>query len=91
MMTEVCHTAIASVCSCYLCLFQISHYCIPLQVYANVSGEPALEEPVIDVSAQQFYGEGYDDSDKRIPDMTLINKQLGIILCNCLFLLLRRL
>ncbi|KAM0840144.1 hypothetical protein ACQ4PT_059848 [Festuca glaucescens] len=47
------------------------------EVYANVSGEPPLEEPVIDVSAQQFYGEGYDDSDKRIPSMTLINKQLG--------------
>ncbi|VAH70083.1 unnamed protein product [Triticum turgidum subsp. durum] len=47
------------------------------EVYAKVSGEPPLEEPVIDVSAKEFYGEGYDDSDKRIPDMTLINKQLG--------------
>jgi hypothetical protein len=43
---------------------------------------------VIDVSAQQFYGEGYDDSDKRIPSMTLINKQLGITtLCNSMLLL----
>lgn len=33
---------------------------------------------MIDVSSKQFYGEGYDDSDKRIPDMTIINKQLGI-------------
>jgi hypothetical protein len=33
---------------------------------------------MIDVSSSQFYGEGYDDSDKRIPDMTIINKQLGI-------------
>uniref|UniRef100_A0A8R7QKT7 Uncharacterized protein n=1 Tax=Triticum urartu TaxID=4572 RepID=A0A8R7QKT7_TRIUA len=46
------------------------------EVYAKVSGEPPQEEPVIDVSAKEFYGEGYDDSDKRIPDMTLINKQL---------------
>ncbi|KAG6778104.1 hypothetical protein POTOM_017954 [Populus tomentosa] len=46
-------------------------------VYANVSGEPALEEPTVDVSSKEFYGEGYDDSDKRIPDMTIINRQLG--------------
>jgi UDP-apiose/xylose synthase len=34
---------------------------------------------MIDVSSSQFYGEGYDDSDKRIPDMTIINKQLGMM------------
>ncbi|KAM0939654.1 putative UDP-glucuronate decarboxylase [Dioscorea sansibarensis] len=33
--------------------------------------------PTIDVSSREFYGEGYDDSDKRIPDMTIISKQLG--------------
>lgn len=48
------------------------------QVYSKVSGEPPLESPTIDVSSKEFYGEGYDDSDKRIPDMTIINKQLGI-------------
>lgn len=47
------------------------------QVYSKVSGEPKLEEPTVDVSSKQFYGEGYDDSDKRIPDMTIINRQLG--------------
>ncbi|CAL4959257.1 unnamed protein product [Urochloa decumbens] len=47
------------------------------EVYANVSGEAPLDEPMIDMSSSQFYGEGYDDSDKRIPDMTIINKQLG--------------
>ena len=36
-----------------------------------------METPTIDVSSKEFYGEGYDDSDKRIPDMTIINKQLG--------------
>ncbi|KAG6524675.1 hypothetical protein ZIOFF_014610 [Zingiber officinale] len=50
---------------------------IMTQVYAKVSGEPPLEVPTIDVSSREFYGEGYDDSDKRIPDMTIINKQLG--------------
>ncbi|XP_058088076.1 UDP-D-apiose/UDP-D-xylose synthase 2-like isoform X1 [Magnolia sinica] len=47
------------------------------EVYRKVSGKPALEVPTIDVSSKEFYGEGYDDSDKRIPDMTIINKQLG--------------
>ncbi|MBA0732472.1 hypothetical protein Gogos_016562 [Gossypium gossypioides] len=47
------------------------------KVYTKVSGESALETPTIDVSSKEFYGEGYDDSDKRIPDMTIINKQLG--------------
>ncbi|CAN6559942.1 unnamed protein product [Malus baccata var. baccata] len=47
------------------------------EVYAKVSSEPKLETPTIDVSSQEFYGVGYDDSDKRIPDMTIINKQLG--------------
>ncbi|KAG7035967.1 UDP-D-apiose/UDP-D-xylose synthase 2 [Cucurbita argyrosperma subsp. argyrosperma] len=48
-----------------------------VQVYAKVSGEPSLETPTIDISSEEFYGVGYDDSDKRIPDMTIINKQLG--------------
>lgn len=75
MMTEVCQQqAMATVCS----VSSKSLIGIRLQVYAKVSGEPPLEQPVIDVSAKEFYGEGYDDSDKRIPDMTLINKQLGM-------------
>lgn len=48
-----------------------------IQVYARVSGEPTLEVPTVDVSSKEFYGEGYDDSDRRIPDMTIINRQLG--------------
>ncbi|MED6132920.1 UDP-D-apiose/UDP-D-xylose synthase 2 [Stylosanthes scabra] len=48
-----------------------------LQVYSKVSGEAPLEKATIDVSSKEFYGEGYDDSDKRIPDMTIINRQLG--------------
>ncbi|KAG5391607.1 hypothetical protein IGI04_021570 [Brassica rapa subsp. trilocularis] len=47
------------------------------KVYSKVSGETAIESPTIDVSSKEFYGEGYDDSDKRIPDMTIINRQLG--------------
>ncbi|CAA2953440.1 UDP-D-apiose/UDP-D-xylose synthase 2-like [Olea europaea var. sylvestris] len=47
------------------------------QVYSKVSGESSLETPTIDVSSKEFYSKGYDDSDKRIPDMTIINRQLG--------------
>lgn len=43
-----------------------------------MSGESEIETPTVDVSSKEFYGEGYDDSDKRIPDMTIINKQLGM-------------
>ncbi|MCL1415522.1 NAD-dependent epimerase/dehydratase family protein, partial [Escherichia coli] len=37
------------------------------KIYSKVSGEPSLEVPTVDVTSQEFYGEGYDDSDKRIP------------------------
>ncbi|GER57087.1 bifunctional polymyxin resistance protein ArnA [Striga asiatica] len=47
------------------------------QVYTKVSGESPVDTPTIDISSKEFYGEGYDDSDKRIPDMTIINRQLG--------------
>lgn len=47
------------------------------QVYCQVSGQDLPKTPTVDVSSQEFYGAGYDDSDKRIPDMTLIHKQLG--------------
>ncbi|CAN4116304.1 unnamed protein product [Withania somnifera] len=47
------------------------------QVYSKVSGISPLETPTVDVSSKEFYGEGYDDSDKRVPDMTIINRQLG--------------
>ncbi|PON39578.1 NAD(P)-binding domain containing protein [Trema orientale] len=47
------------------------------EVYSKVSGEPTLDVPTVDISSREFYGVGYDDSDKRIPDMTIINRQLG--------------
>ncbi|KAK2969222.1 hypothetical protein RJ640_020372 [Escallonia rubra] len=45
------------------------------QVYTKVSAEAALEEevPTTDVSSKEFYGGGNDNSDKRIPDMTMID------------------
>lgn len=85
IMTQVCRHEVFFLKKkyiwCFLTLFGnnlsklISIF--PFQVYSNVSSEPPLEVPTIDVSSKVFYGEGYDDSDRRIPDMTIINKQLG--------------
>ncbi|KAL6551279.1 UDP-D-apiose/UDP-D-xylose synthase 2 [Orobanche minor] len=47
------------------------------QIYAKVSGEAALDTSTVDVSSKDFHGEEYDDTDMRIPDMTIINRQLG--------------
>ena len=47
------------------------------QVYCKVSGNKRPEVATIDITSQEFYGVGYDDSDKRIPDMTIIKRQLG--------------
>ncbi|KAL2334692.1 hypothetical protein Fmac_015905 [Flemingia macrophylla] len=44
--------------------------CNAEKVYSKVSGEQLPETPTIDMSSKEFYGEGYDDSDQRIPDMT---------------------
>ncbi|KAJ7981152.1 UDP-D-apiose/UDP-D-xylose synthase 2 [Quillaja saponaria] len=46
-------------------------------VYAKVAGKSAPSSSTKDVSSKVFYGEGYVDNDKRIPDMTIISKQLG--------------
>lgn len=45
-------------------------------VYCKVSGQKRPEQATIDVTGMEFYGPGYDDSDKRIPDMTIVKKQL---------------
>jgi UDP-apiose/xylose synthase len=78
MMTEVCTDTTASQLQLTLLVNVLRQLCSLAQVYSNVSGEPPLDEPMIDVSSNQFYGEGYDDSDKRIPDMSIINRQLGM-------------
>jgi UDP-apiose/xylose synthase len=44
-----------------------------------VADVPASSLSTLDVSSEDFYGKGYDDSDRRIPDMTIITRQLGIV------------
>lgn len=47
---------------------------------------PPSSLSTLDVSSEVFYGKGYDDSDRRIPDMTIITKQLGILSLILLYL-----
>jgi UDP-apiose/xylose synthase len=54
-------------------------------VYCKVSGQPRPAVATIDVTSQEFYGVGYDDSDKRIPDMTIIKRQLGMLPLSLLY------
>lgn len=57
--------------------FYSSNLMFICQVYSRVTGVPKLPKPYEEVSSLEFYGVGYDDSDRRIPDMALIQKQLG--------------
>lgn len=82
-------------CACLMVQAQIrtnrllSLLCVrPFQVYCRVSGQERPKTPTVDVTSKEFYGVGYDDSDKRIPDMTLVHTQLGtpkILTCFSLF------
>lgn len=58
-------------------LTEMVWHCNYWQVYCKVSGNPRPAVATVDVTGQEFYGPGYDDSDKRIPDMTIIKRQLG--------------
>jgi UDP-apiose/xylose synthase len=48
------------------------------EIYAEKFKRPDVSLPdITDVSAEEFYGEGYDDSDRRIPDITKARTLLG--------------
>jgi len=47
-------------------------------IYAEKFRDPAVPLPqIISVTGEEFYGEGYDDSDRRIPDITKVRTLLG--------------
>ena len=47
-------------------------------IYADKFRKPGVPLPeIVDVPGTEFYGEGYDDSDRRIPDMTKVHTLLG--------------
>ena len=46
--------------------------------YAECSGDPAyLKHPIVNVSGLEFYGEGYEDCDRRMPNVTKAKDLLG--------------
>lgn len=48
------------------------------EIYAEITGEPKYRDhPIIDVSGEEFYGPGYEDCDRRMPDVTQANTLLG--------------
>jgi UDP-apiose/xylose synthase len=48
------------------------------EIYAEKFRDPSVPLPeIVSVSAEEFYGQGYDDSDRRIPDITKARTLLG--------------
>jgi UDP-apiose/xylose synthase len=48
------------------------------EIYADEFRDPAVPLPeIVSVTGEEFYGEGYDDSDRRIPDITKVRTLLG--------------
>jgi UDP-apiose/xylose synthase len=49
-----------------------------LQIYAEKFRDPDVPLPrIVTVTGEEFYGAGYDDSDRRIPDITKVRTLLG--------------
>jgi UDP-apiose/xylose synthase len=47
-------------------------------IYAAKFRDPEVPLPeIVSVPSEEFYGEGYDDSDRRIPDITKARSLLG--------------
>jgi len=49
-----------------------------LRIYQEKFAKPGDKLPeIVEVTGEEFYGEGYDDSDRRIPDITKARTLLG--------------
>lgn len=48
------------------------------ECYAEITGDPSYKEhPIHNVSSEEFYGEGYEDCDRRMPDISHATHLLG--------------
>jgi UDP-apiose/xylose synthase len=48
------------------------------EIFADVTGDSSVKwHPIEDVSSLEFYGAGYEDCDRRVPDMTKTTQLLG--------------
>jgi UDP-apiose/xylose synthase len=46
-------------------------------IYTRMTGKNNVDSPLVSVPAQQFYGKGYEDSDRRVPDISRARSILG--------------
>lgn len=47
-------------------------------IYAEITGDDSFHDhKIVDVASVDFYGEGYEDCDRRMPDVTQAERQLG--------------
>jgi UDP-apiose/xylose synthase len=48
------------------------------EVYAEITGDPAYKNhPIEEISGEKFYGPGYEDCDRRVPDVSNAERRLG--------------
>jgi UDP-apiose/xylose synthase len=48
------------------------------RIYASITDDATyLDHPVIDIPAEAFYGPGYEDCDRRMPNIGLAKQLLG--------------
>jgi len=47
-------------------------------IYAKVTGNSSyFEHPIVSVPSKKFYGKGYEDCDRRVPDITNVRERIG--------------
>merc|ERR1719181_740024 len=46
-----------------------------IDMYSKITGKP--KGATKDISGEEYYGKGYEDSDLRIPSMRMVKEQLG--------------
>jgi UDP-apiose/xylose synthase len=48
------------------------------EIYAEISGDASYEShPIEEISGTKFYGEGYEDCDRRVPNLDKARRLLG--------------
>ena len=48
------------------------------QTYAEITGDASFRKhPIEEISSQKFYGEGYEDCDRRVPNVEKAERLLG--------------
>jgi len=57
-------------------MYDLAH--LMRDVYADITGDASYKShPIEDISGEKFYGPGYEDCDRRVPDVTRAERLLG--------------